>query len=96
MALGGSLYQDIVTENPAAISHVDSVLYDQHRHAVLLEENSRLTKLYDGNRAHLVNSIHHQAIKRLGEFRDVANVIDFFIRPESDFITGQVLYLGGV
>ena len=37
-----------------------------------------------------------QAIKRLGEFRDVANVIDFFIRPESDFITGQVLYLGGV
>jgi 3-oxoacyl-[acyl-carrier protein] reductase len=40
--------------------------------------------------------ISRQAIKRLGEFRDVTNVIDFFIRPESDFITGQVLYLGGV
>jgi 3-oxoacyl-[acyl-carrier protein] reductase len=26
---------------------------------------------------------------------DIANVVDFFIRPESDFITGQVLYLGG-
>ena len=27
---------------------------------------------------------------------DVGNVIDFFIRPESEFVTGQVLYLGGV
>ena len=37
-----------------------------------------------------------QAIRRFGEFRDITNVIDFFIRPESDFVTGQVLYLGGV
>jgi len=37
-----------------------------------------------------------QAIKRLGEFEDVANVIDFFIQQESSFVTGQVLYLGGV
>ncbi|MCK5617862.1 MAG: SDR family oxidoreductase [Candidatus Krumholzibacteria bacterium] len=40
--------------------------------------------------------IQRQAIRRMGELRDVANVIDFFIRPESDFVTGQVLYLGGV
>lgn len=41
----------------------------------------------------LVNS---QAIKRLGNVEDVINVIDFFISPKSNFITGQVLYLGGV
>lgn len=40
--------------------------------------------------------LQSQAIKRLGTFSDVSNVIDFFIRPESDFITGQVLFLGGV
>jgi 3-oxoacyl-[acyl-carrier protein] reductase len=40
--------------------------------------------------------IERQAIKRPGELRDVANVIDFFIQPESDFITGQVVFLGGV
>ena len=40
--------------------------------------------------------IQRQAIRRLGEFRDVINVLDFFIRPESDFVTGQVVYLGGV
>ena len=37
-----------------------------------------------------------QPIPRQGRPEDVANVIDFFLRPESDFITGQVLYLGGV
>lgn len=36
------------------------------------------------------------AIKRLGRFADVANVVDFFVKPESDYITGQVIYLGGV
>jgi 3-oxoacyl-[acyl-carrier protein] reductase len=40
--------------------------------------------------------IQRQAIKRMGQFRDVANVIDFFIKPESDFVTGQVIFLGGV
>jgi 3-oxoacyl-[acyl-carrier protein] reductase len=40
--------------------------------------------------------IKRQAIHRLGEFRDVANVVDFFLRPESDFVTGQIVYLGGV
>ncbi|NTU77966.1 MAG: SDR family oxidoreductase [Chloroflexales bacterium] len=36
------------------------------------------------------------AIKRLGTYEDCANVCDFFIRPESDNITGQVIYLGGI
>ena len=40
--------------------------------------------------------IEQQTIHRFGEFEDVANVIHFFIRPESGFITGQILYLGGV
>jgi 3-oxoacyl-[acyl-carrier protein] reductase len=40
--------------------------------------------------------LQRQAVQRLGEFRDVTNVIDFFIRPESDFITGQTVFLGGV
>ncbi|MBQ9564258.1 MAG: SDR family oxidoreductase [Synergistaceae bacterium] len=40
--------------------------------------------------------LDRQAIHRLGEFEDVINVIDFFISPRSDFVTGQILYLGGV
>lgn len=37
-----------------------------------------------------------QAIPRWAEPADVANVIDFFLRPESGLVTGQVVYLGGV
>jgi 3-oxoacyl-[acyl-carrier protein] reductase len=40
--------------------------------------------------------ISKQAIKRLGTFEDVNNCIDFFLKEESNFISGQVLYLGGV
>ena len=40
--------------------------------------------------------LNQQAIKRLGEFEDVINVINFFIQKDSNFITGQTIYLGGV
>jgi len=40
--------------------------------------------------------IDRQAVKRMGTFDDVTNVLDFFLRDESAFVTGQVLYLGGV
>ncbi len=37
-----------------------------------------------------------QAIRRFGSVKDIINVIDFFIAEKSDFITGQVIYLGGI
>ncbi len=40
--------------------------------------------------------IARQAIPRYGTMQDVLNVCDFFLRDESDFVTGQTLYLGGV
>ena len=44
----------------------------------------------------LNNVISNQAVQRFGEFQDISNVIDFFIQPESNFITGQTIYLGGI
>lgn len=37
-----------------------------------------------------------QAMPRLGTLDDVVNVVDFFLDAKSGFVTGQVLYLGGV
>lgn len=37
-----------------------------------------------------------QSIKRYAKPDDISNVIDFFIRKESNFITGQTIFLGGV
>ena len=44
----------------------------------------------------IVALLQRQAVKRLGTTADLSNAIDFFIREESAFVTGQVLYLGGV
>jgi 3-oxoacyl-[acyl-carrier protein] reductase len=41
------------------------------------------------------NAISRQVVRRPGTLADIANAIDFFLRPESDFVTGQTLYLGG-
>ena len=46
-------------------------------------------------RAKMDALLARQAIRRFGEMRDIVNVIDFLLRPESDFVTGQVIYLGG-
>lgn len=40
--------------------------------------------------------LNKQAIKRFGTIEDVKNVIDFYISDQSEFVTGQVIYLGGV
>ncbi len=42
---------------------------------------------------HLIENL---PVKEIGNLHDVANAIDFLIRPESQNITGQVIYLGGV
>lgn len=40
--------------------------------------------------------LNRQSIKRYGTFQDIANVVDFFISEKSNFITGQIIYLGGI
>ena len=40
--------------------------------------------------------LERQAIHRYGDPQEVCNVIDFFIKPENEMVTGQVVYLGGV
>jgi 3-oxoacyl-[acyl-carrier protein] reductase len=54
------------------------------------------TRLTEGVPADkLKRLIAAQAIPREGTAADVANVVDFFLKPESGFVTGQVVYLGG-
>lgn len=42
------------------------------------------------------NFLGQQAIKRYCTFEDIVNVIDFYLKTESNFISGQTLYLGGI
>jgi 3-oxoacyl-[acyl-carrier protein] reductase len=40
--------------------------------------------------------ISMMGIKRLAKYSDVSNVIDFYIKDESDYVSGQNIYLGGI
>tara|TARA_Y100001958_G_scaffold158296_1_gene155724 strand:+ start:2699 stop:3400 length:702 start_codon:yes stop_codon:yes gene_type:complete len=41
------------------------------------------------------NIMNSLAFERLTEIKDIINVINFFISKESDYVTGQFIYLGG-
>lgn len=66
VACGGTLYQDLPTQIEGVGTHRDDVLYDLLNHEVELLPDSRLARLYHGKGPVLVNSIHHQAVRDLG------------------------------
>jgi 3-oxoacyl-[acyl-carrier protein] reductase len=47
-------------------------------------------------RAKIQAMVDAQAVRRWAVPADVTNVVDFFLRPESGMVTGQVIYLGGI
>jgi putative glutamine amidotransferase len=65
VALGGTLVQDIPTQRPGAVVHLDLNHYDRLTHTVRFAEGSDLQRIY-GAGAHRVTSIHHQCVDRLG------------------------------
>jgi gamma-glutamyl-gamma-aminobutyrate hydrolase PuuD len=93
VAFGGSLYQDIASDLPAAIEHVND-LYDSHRHVIHFPEGSSLAHLFKSQPAPLVNSIHHQAVKELGRDLTVEavsggdNVIEAIRYRKARFVMG--------
>ena len=68
VALGGSLYQDLPEERPSAVrvKHLQEKPYDRPVHRVAIAADSPLCRLW-GADAVMVNSSHHQGIKRLAE-----------------------------
>lgn len=67
VAFGGTLVQDIATQQPHALSHREAELYDRHFHAVEFVIGTRLAALYEGTPRATVNSVHHQAIALLAD-----------------------------
>jgi putative glutamine amidotransferase len=62
VALGGSLYQDLVTQDATERVHRDPVAYDRNEHRVVVEPGTCLAELV-GAGEHRINSIHHQGLK---------------------------------
>lgn len=63
---GGSLYQDL--DSQLSRTHHSSELYEKYSHPISLEKGGYLDSIYGSVRGEcLVNSIHHQAISKLGK-----------------------------
>jgi putative glutamine amidotransferase len=67
VAFGGTLFQDISTQVDTDLVHRDWEPYDENRHEVELVEGSELAALYPGIRTAMINSVHHQSVKDLGD-----------------------------
>ena len=65
VALGGSLYQDIATQLPAAAAHERGGQPHAVDHPIRIEAGTRLFKILK-RRNLRVNTTHHQAVKQLG------------------------------
>ena len=65
VALGGSLHQDVGTEPGTQMPHSQKEPRDQPTHKVKLTPGCRLAETLGADELE-VNSMHHQAIKRLG------------------------------
>ncbi|HET9126714.1 MAG TPA: gamma-glutamyl-gamma-aminobutyrate hydrolase family protein [Propionibacteriaceae bacterium] len=67
VAYGGTLYQDLPSQRPDAIQHVQWSLRDQVSHDVTVVEGSRLAGLVGDADPLRVTSFHHQGIKDVGD-----------------------------
>jgi putative glutamine amidotransferase len=93
IAYGGTLYHDLPTSNVDAHTHRILDLYDEHAHELDLVPGSWFSRLYDGALQGRVTSIHHQAVKRLGEgltieARSPDGIIECIRHPEPNFMVG--------
>jgi putative glutamine amidotransferase len=66
VALGGTLFQDIVSQHERAGEHHNPEAYDRHYHEITFVPGGGLAGIYPGIARTRVNSIHHQAVKDLG------------------------------
>lgn len=73
---GGTLFQDTLTQKTDVQDHRSAELYDTIKHPIRFVQGSYFDKLYGHEPTPQVNSVHHQAIKDLGEYLDVYAVSD--------------------
>lgn len=77
---GGSLYQDIPSQKPGAGAHRSAELYDTINHPINFVPGTLLGNLYGHISNPKVNTVHHQAVKQLGQDLEVyAHSDDGFI-----------------
>jgi len=89
VAFNGTLHQDIASDLPGAIRHVDHNAYDALHHEIAFEPGSCLARLYPAGPGGRVTSLHHQCVKRLG------NGLVVEARSPADGVIEAIRWTGG-
>jgi putative glutamine amidotransferase len=92
VVFGGSLHLDIHEINKNSVLHIDYDNYDTARHPITISEGTPLHKWYKENEI-LVNTYHHQGIKKLGEglvamAKAPDGLIEGVFHPDYRFVVG--------
>ena len=76
VARGGSLFQDIQTQLPHALNHIQENDRHEFCHEVSILPETHLEKICEENKRIRVNSVHHQSVKTVGHGLTVNAVAD--------------------
>lgn len=92
VVLGGTLYQDLPTQRPTKVTHSMKEPYNRRSHDDVILNGTPLHRLLDKDKIE-VNSLHHQAIKKLAPSlvemaRSEDGLIESAYRPENTFVWG--------
>ena len=92
VACGGSLIQDIPSQVPASLPHRQKETRQETSHEVEILEGTKLASILGAGRM-MVNSLHHQAVKDLGEgliinAKAPDGIIEGVEAPQRPFIIG--------
>ena len=85
---GGTLYQDISTQKKDALAHRDAIKYDTVHHQIRFTGQSTLSSIYKDIDVPIVNSVHHQGVKKIG------NQLSVLAVSEEDDIVEALEYNG--
>jgi putative glutamine amidotransferase len=94
VTFGGTLFQDINTQQPEALDHRKLGQYEKHFHSVEFVPGTHLAGLYPGCARATTNSIHHQGIKDLAPGFVVEarcpddGMVEAIRRPGEGFVAG--------
>ncbi len=96
VALGGTLYQDLNEQEATNVIHRDADIYDNLKHEMKIMPETELARIFPDITNATINTVHHQAIKDLGE----GLIVQALSTPdniiESIWLEGSKSYVMGV
>ena len=90
---GGTLYQDLPTQNPSDIEHRDPDRKVFAKHEITVDKDNIVAAAFGGEGTYTVNSWHHQAVDQLGDNLKVVatapdGIIEAIVREDKDYVMG--------